>query len=353
MLSVSWISKRLPSFELRDVSFDVQRGTYFVLLGASGGGKSTLLEIIAGLASPDAGRILLDGNDITTEKIQNRNLTMVFQSSTLFPHMTVYDNVAYPLKCKKLKRAQIDQRVVELAGDFNFSALLKRSPQTLSGGETQRVSLAQAVASQPKCLLLDEPISSLDVQSRPQIRALLRKINSRGQTIVHVTHDYTEAASLGTHIGVMEAGTIAQTGTVEEIFHRPKSEFIAQFVGIRNFFKGRLAAAESDRTNTRKFQTDGLVFSILSDKAAGAGYIMVRSEDVTICDSTSFSSARNNFEGTITDIVPAGVRIEVIVDIGLEIAALITAESVKALALTPRKKVCVSFKAAAIKFVAE
>lgn len=353
MLSVRHISITLPSFELKDVSFEVQKGTYFVLLGASGVGKSMLLEIIAGLTNPDTGRILLDGNNITKEKIQNRNLTMVFQTSTLFPHMTVYDNIAYPLRCKKLKSRQIHKRVVELAEDFNFSALLKRSPQTLSGGETQRVSLAQAVASEPKCLLLDEPISSLDVQSRPQIRALLRKINSRGQTIVHVTHDYTEAVSLGTHIGVVEAGTIAQTGTVEEIFHRPKSEFIARFVGIRNFFKGCLAPAESDQTNTREFKTNGLVFSVLSDKAAGSGYIMVRSEDVTICDSTGLTSARNNFEGTIVDIVSAGVGVEVIVDIGLEIAALITTESVKTLAVAPGKKVCISFKASAIKFVAE
>jgi molybdopterin-binding protein len=310
------------------------------------------LEIIAGLTNPDTGRILLDGNDITKEKIQKRNLTMVFQSSTLFPHMSVYDNIAYPLKCKKLKPNQIHKRVAELAEDFNFSALLKRSPQTLSGGETQRVSLAQAVASEPGCLLLDEPISSLDAESRPQIRALLRKINALGQTIIHVTHDYTEAASLGTHIGVIEAGTIAQIGTVEEVFHRPESEFIARFVGIRNFFRGHLALAQSDQTNTREFKINGLVFSVLTDSAPGPGYIMIRSEDITISDSPVRSSARNSFEGTIVDIAPAGVGIEVIVDIvGVEIAALITAESVKMLGLDCGKKVWVSFKASAAKFI--
>jgi ABC-type sugar transport system ATPase subunit len=155
--------------------------------------------------------------------------------------MTVYENIAYPLRCRKLKNVQIHKRVAELAEDFAIIYLLKRKVQTLSGGESQRISLARAVASEPRCLLLDEPISSLDAKSRPQMRALLRKINRQGQTIVHVTHDYTEAVSLGTHIAVMDAGRIAQAGTVEEVFQRPKSEFIARFVGIRNFFKGQLS----------------------------------------------------------------------------------------------------------------
>jgi molybdopterin-binding protein len=351
MLSVRQISKTLPSFGLRDVSFEVQSGQYFVLLGASGVGKSVLFEIIAGLICPDAGRILLDGRDITDEKIQQRKMGLVFQNSALFPHMTVYDNIAYSLRCKKLRNYQIHERVVELAEDFAVTALLKRRPQTLSGGESQRVSLARAVASEPRCLLLDEPISSLDVKSRPQMRALLRRINAQGRTVLHITHDYTEAASLGTHIGVMESGTIAQVGTVEEVFQHPKSEFIARFVGIRNFFEGQLTKPEIDRTNTRRFRTGDLVFWVLSDNSAGSGYVMIRSEDITICNSASLTSARNNFEGRIVDIAPAGAGVEVIVDIGVEVAALVTAESVKKLELDCGKKVWISFKASAVKFV--
>jgi len=329
----------------------VQRGRYFVLLGASGVGKSVLLETIAGLIRPDAGQVFLDGKDITNEKIQKRKLALVFQSSTLFPHMTVYDNIAYPLRCRKLRHRQVRERLGGLAEDFAVTHLLKRRPQTLSGGESQRVSLARAVASEPQCLLLDEPISSLDVKSRPRMRAVLRKINAGGQTIVHVTHDYTEAASLGTHIAVMENGRIAQAGTVEEIFQHPKSEFIARFIGIRNFFKGRLQDSDRARANARRFTTAGLGFSVLTDSPAGSGYIMVRSEDVTICNAAGRTSARNNFQGTIADIIPAGVGVEVIVDIGVEIAALITAESVKVLELSCGKKVWVSFKASAVKYV--
>ena len=339
MLSVRRIYKSLGSLAIKDVSFEVKDRQYFVLLGASGVGKSVLLETIAGLIRPDAGRVFLDGKDITDLNIQKRKIGLVFQDSTLFPHMTVFDNIAYPLRRKKPK-IQIHKRVAELAADFAITDLLQCRPQTLSGGETQRVSLARAVASEPRCLLLDEPLSSLDVKARPQMRAVLRKINANGQTIVHITHDYTEAVSLGTHIAVMEDGGIAQIGTVDEIFQHPKSEFVARFIGIRNFFKGRLKHSNQQEPTTREFKTNGLSFSVLTDSPAPpavGGYIMVRSEDVTIANAASLTSARNNFEGTIVDIVRAGAGVEVIANIGrtvpMEIAAMITTESEKALAL--------------------
>ncbi len=353
MLSVRNISKDLAPFAINDVSFEVSAEQYFVLLGRTGVGKSVLLETIAGLIRPDVGRIFLDGKDITNEKIQKRKIALVFQNSTLFPHMTVYDNIAYPLRCRNGK-TQIRRRVAELAEDFEVSHLLKAKPHTLSGGESQRVSLARAVASNPRCLLLDEPLSSLDTKSRSQMRALLRKINAQGRMqIVHVTHDYTEAVSLATHVAVMEAGTIAQTGTVEQIFQRPKSEFVARFVGIKNFFKGRLQEPPDHGTNTRCFTSGNLRLSVLTDNPGGPGFVCVRSEDVTISNKASPTSARNNFEGTIVDVVPAGIGIEVIVNIGVEIAALVTAESVKSLELGYGKKVWISFKASAVKYVEE
>jgi molybdopterin-binding protein len=365
LLTVEKISRAFSSFEINNVSFDVQMGQYFVLLGASGTGKSVLLEIIAGLTRPDAGRISLNGKDITDEKIQKRNISLVFQNSTLFPHMTVYDNIAYPLRSTAGK-SQISKRVDKLAEDFGVMNFLMRKPQTLSGGESQRVSLARAIASEPECLLLDEPLSSLDAKSRPQMRALLRKINAEGQTIIHVTHDYTEAVSLGTHIAVMEEGTIVQAGTVEDIFQHPKSEFIARFIGVRNFFKGQLKAS-IHHAGLKKFQTDGLVFSVLTDNSAGAGFVCIRSEDITIlntCAASGPTSARNNFSGTIVDIVRNGPGVEVIVDIGkdtkqavksnnFEIAALISSESTQLLNLSRGKKVHVSFKASAVKYVEE
>jgi molybdopterin-binding protein len=277
---------------------------------------------------------------------------MVSQNSSLFPHMTVYDNIAYPLRCRKLEDCQLRERIANLADDFAVTHLLKRKPQTLSGGESQRVSLARAVAAEPRCLLLDEPISSLDTKSRFEMRTLLRRLNTNSRAIVHVTHDYTEAVSLGAHIAVMEKGKIAQIGTKKEIFQHPKSEFIARFVGIRNFFGGRLEKLHDEQVNAKRFITNGLGFLVLTDRADGPGYIMVRSEDVTICNTVSqTTSALNNFEGTIVDIASAGIGVEVMVDIGIEIAALITAESVKRLDLQCGKKVWVSFKASAAKYI--
>jgi len=355
MLSVKGVSKAYPGFGIADVSFDVKQGQYFVLLGRTGVGKSVLLEIIAGLTSPDSGGVFLDGRDITRERIQNRRVGIVFQSSALFPHMNVRDNIAYPLRwCGKAK-SEIRERVAGLAEDFSVSHLLQAHPQTLSGGESQRVSLARAVASEPRCLLLDEPLSSLDATSQSEIRSLLRKISADGQLIVHVTHDYAEAVALSTHVAVMEDGGIAQIGTVEEIFQHPKSHFVARFVGIRNFFKGRLQAPEGGRKGLKEFSTDGLDFSVLTEAPAGTGSIMVRSEDVTIANAPSPTSARNNFEGLIVDIAPAGGGVEVIVDIGkgkpAELAALVTNEAVSALELNSGKKVWVSFKASAAKFI--
>lgn len=365
MLSIRNITKSFGSFAVfRSVSFEVGQGQYFVLLGASGVGKSVLLETIAGLIWPDAGRIFLDGRDVTNEKIQKRKFGLVFQNSALFPHMTVYDNIAYPLRCKGLKNSQIQERVDQIAEDFAVTGFLKRRVQTLSGGESQRISLARVVVREPRCLLLDEPLSSLDAKSRPQMRALLRKINRQGQTIVHVTHDYTEAVSLGTHIAVMDAGRIAQAGTVEEVFRRPKSEFIARFVGIRNFFKGQLSTGRltaekpaNGPANLRQFVTDGLGLSVMTDSVAGIGFVMVRSEDVTIFNAAmnAHTSARNNFEGTIVDIIPAATGIEVLIDVGLgkpvEVAAMVSAESVKALELHCGKRVWISFKASAARYV--
>jgi len=355
MLSVRNISKAFESFALRDISFEVSAGQYFVLLGPTGVGKSVLLETIAGLTRPDSGNIYLEGRDITHEKIQKRGTAMVFQRGALFPHLNVYDNIAYPLRCTRSAKAQIRKQVRQLAEDFAVSRLLDRMPETLSGGESQRVSLARAVASEPQCLLLDEPISSLDVKSRPQMRGLLRRLNVRGRTILHVTHDYTEAVSLASNIAVMEKGTIAQTGTVEDVFLHPKSEFIARFVGIRNFFNGQLEAATGSGASARRFRTTGPEFFVLSDSSPGPGYVMIRSEDVTISAVYRETSARNNFEGRIVEIIPAATGVEVIVDIGrtesVEVAALITAGSVKTLKLQCGKKVWVSFKASAVRYV--
>ncbi len=346
MLRVEGLSKKLGDFTVRDVSFDVGRGDYFVLLGASGVGKTILLETITGITSPDAGRILFDGREITQESIQKRNIGLVFQNQALFPHMTVKQNIAYGLRSRAAGRGRTDNRVEEIARDLEITSLLGRRPGTLSGGEAQRVALARALATGPKCLLLDEPLSSLDVSARSGMRALLRRLNRSGITMVHVTHDYEEAIALATRIGVMERGTVVQTGPPDEIFRRPASEFVARFIGIRNFFPGVLIT-----TGCAVFRFSGLALSILTDAKEGEGYIIIRSEDVVISLEPSRTSARNVFAGVIKDVFPVRLGIEVIVDIGVEIAALVTRESAEGLGLECGKRVWTSIKASAVRFV--
>lgn len=351
MLKVEQLSKQLGDFTLRNVSFNVTEGEYFVLLGASGVGKTVLLEAITGILPIDSGSVTLDDRDITYEKIQKRDIRLVYQDQALFPHCTVRQNIAYGLTARNHKRTEINSRVNALAEEVEVTHLLERKPATLSGGEAQRVALARALAMQPKCLLLDEPLSSLDIGSRSEMRALLRRINRKQFTMIHVTHDYEEAISLAKRVGIMENGKIVQVDTPQQIFKHPKSEFVARFIGIRNFFPGELIKDSQSHDTSAIFMTSGLQFSVLSDEEPGEGNVIFRSQDVTIAMRPSSSSARNEFKGTIIDIANARLGVEVIVDIGVEIAALITQDSVSKLDLVFGKEVFVSFKASAVKFI--
>jgi molybdate/tungstate transport system ATP-binding protein len=348
MLKIKNLFVRLGRFELREVNLEVARGEYFVLLGLSGSGKSVLLQIIGGLIRAGRGEIFLNSREISREKIQNRKVGIVFQDSMLFPHMNVFENIAYPLKSKKFKQKEIEARVAELAELTSIGHLLGRLPGNLSGGESQRAALARTLATEPECLLLDEPLSSLDVQLRGEMRTLLRKINERGQTIVHVTHDYEEAALLAHRIGVIEGGRIVQTGDYQEVFRHPRSEFVARFVGIRNFFPGVLREAGE---SLRLFRTAGIDFTVLSDKAPGEGFIVIRAEDVIVSTEMLSSSAVNNFRGHITDLEPARIGVEVITDIGVKMGALLSRESVVSLGLEKEKLVWLSIKASAIRYI--
>jgi molybdate/tungstate transport system ATP-binding protein len=351
MLRVEGLSKKLGDFSISGVSFDVAEGEYFVLLGASGVGKTILLETITGIIPADEGRIVLEGRDITRERIQRRRIGLVFQNQALFPHMSVRGNIEYGLRSGRVGRGATAGRVEAIARDLEITGLLGRRPETLSGGEAQRVALARALVTEPACLLLDEPLASLDIAARSGMRALLRRLNRNGMTMLHVTHDYEEAISLATRIGVMERGTIAQTGSPRKVFSRPDSEFVARFVGIKNFFPGRLV--RSGGSGDAVFESGGLNLVLMSDAQQGDGHVVIRSEDVTVSTESSPSSARNVFEGTVLDIFPVRLGVEVIVDAGVEIAALVTAESVERLGLDCGSRVYVHIKASAVRFIEE
>jgi molybdate/tungstate transport system ATP-binding protein len=353
MLRVNNLSKKLGNFEISNISFIVEEGDYFALLGASGVGKSILLEAIAGIMPLDSGHLFLDGKEITHEKIQKRRLVLVHQNQSLFPHLTVKQNIAYGMKCLGMARQTIRQKTSQLAEAVGIEPILGRYPSTLSGGEAQRVALARSLAIEPRCLLLDEPLSALDNQSRYELRALLREVNRQGHTIIHVTHDFEETISLANRVAVMEHGSIAQTGSPQEVFQHPKSDFVAQFTGIRNFFYGKLNGPEretTDSTKTRNFITDDLHISVYTDHSPGFGHVCIGSDEIVISNSKPSSSARNIFKGVIKDISNTRSGTEVLVNIGREMTVLITPESLVSMNLSYGSMVWIEFKATAAKF---
>ena len=350
MLELRHISKRFDDFYLQDVSLSVAQGDYFILLGESGSGKSIVLETIAGLMAPDSGAILLHGTDITTEKIQNRKIGLVFQDHAVFPHLTVAENIAYSLHGKAMSKEEKFEKVKAIANELGIGELLLRKPGTLSGGELQRVALGRTLIQHPAILLLDEPLSSLDSRLKGDLRRLLRAIHRKGQTILHVTHDYEEALSLGTRIAVINKGTIIQSGSPGEVFRNPKSEFVAHFIGVSNFFAVSLI---TENGATFAFTSNNIKIRIVINVTEGDGFILVRGEDILLSDMPVETSATNNFEGRVLEIVPHAGGTDVTIDIGIELHALITIESLEKLMLKAGKTCWVHFKATAVRYISK
>lgn len=345
MLELRNIVKKYKEFEINDISIKVDYGDYFVLLGESGAGKSIILEIIAGLISPDSGSVFLNNEDITRKKIQNRGIGLVFQDYAVFPHLNVFHNIAFPIK-RKFKKEEIAKRVNEIAKILDIFHLIKRNPETLSGGELQRVALARTLVLEPKLLLLDEPLASLDIQLKDGLRSLLRKLNLNGITIVHVTHDYYEAIALASKVGIVNQGKIVQTGTPKEVFHNPKSRFVANFTGIKNFYNAQFINSDS-----LLLEGKVKIFILENLTIAGECYAFFRAEDVILSKQRVESSAINQFHGKIMEIIPKPEGVEIITDIGVVVSAIITRKSLEKLQLKEDEKIWVSFKGSSVDYV--
>lgn len=229
---------------LDNLSFEVEAGRFFVLFGPSSVGKTTTLRTIAGLVRPDAGRLEINGMDFTRAPIAGRGVSMVFQSFALYPHLTVFENFAYPLREEKAGAAEINRRVDETAAMLKLTQHLKRKPGTLSGGEQQRVALGRSLIRRPKVLLLDEPLTNLDAKLRHDMRAELKRLHRQfGMTVIYATPDELEALSMGEEIAVMRDGTVVQRGTPDALYETPADRYVAGKIGspMINFLHGRLA----------------------------------------------------------------------------------------------------------------
>jgi len=243
-VSVAAVSKRYGAVEaLRAVSLDFEAGRLTAILGPSGCGKTTLLRSIAGFVSVDAGAIRFDGAEVTALPPQQRGAAMVFQSYALWPHMTVFDNVAYGLRLKRVPSAEIARRVREalaLVEIGDVEATARRKPAALSGGQQQRVALARAIVVEPRVLLLDEPLSNLDAKIRQRLRVEVRRLQRRvGITTIYVTHDQEEALAIADRVVLMNRGVVAQAGTPEQVYLEPATEFVADFLGVGNRLEAR------------------------------------------------------------------------------------------------------------------
>ncbi|MEU4829246.1 ABC transporter ATP-binding protein [Streptosporangium sp. NPDC023615] len=241
MLKITGVSRRFGDVTaLSDVSLEIRQGEFFALLGPSGCGKTTLLRILAGFESPDEGTVTLDGEDLLARPAHRRPVNLMFQSYALFPHMTVAKNVAYGLERERLDRSEVRRRVGEVLEKVGLGAMAGRRPQQLSGGQRQRVALARAIVKRPRLLLLDEPLSALDKKVRAEMQLELKRLQDEvGITFVVVTHDQEEAMSLADRIAVFDTGRVEQVDAPVELYERPRTPFVAGFVGANNLFAGR------------------------------------------------------------------------------------------------------------------
>lgn len=269
---------------LNGVSLKVREGDFVTLLGSSGCGKTTTLRIIAGLETPDGGEVLIEGQPMGNRAPEKRSVNTVFQNYALFPHMNVYQNIAYGLKIRKAPKAQIKERVAQMLELVQLSGFEKRMPQEMSGGQRQRVAIARALVNQPKVLLLDEPLGALDLQLRRQMQLELKRLQKKlGTTFIYITHDQEEAINMSDVIAVMRDGRFEQTGTPSEIYDAPKTSFVARFVGSANILKGTAQAAAQDKVAIR--HSCGMMACKGDGRPVSAGEpltLAVRSENIRI-----------------------------------------------------------------------
>lgn len=302
-LCVQDLSINLGEFHLQGVSFCLDKADYLTIIGPTGAGKTILLESIIGFWKPDSGRIFLEKKDITEELPEKRRVGIVYQDYALLPHFTVFKNIAYGLK--KIDKTNIKEKVHEISASLGIDHLLHRKPATLSGGEQQRTALARALIVKPKLLLMDEPLSALDPKTRQETRLLLKHaIKERGTTVIHITHDMKDVWALATKVAMFREGHMLQFGSVDQVFNRPKSEFIADFVGA-TIFDGNVV---EKKDGVSAIRVNGFNLYSLDDAEPGTDVkVAIRPEDIIVTKTRPREiSAQNILASTLEEIISQG-----------------------------------------------
>jgi spermidine/putrescine transport system ATP-binding protein len=301
-LSVEDINKSFGEIQaLKDVTLEVKAGEFFTLLGPSGCGKTTLLRIIAGLELPDKGRISLGGEDITRLPANKRQVNTVFQSYALFPHLSIFENVAFGLRSRRFPQEEIRRRVHRRLEMLGLEEMAERRPHQLSGGQMQRVALARALVNEPEVLLLDEPMSALDAKLRGQVQVELRRLQRKlGRTFILVTHDQAEALVVSDRIAVMRAGRVVQYGTPEDVYDEPRSRFVAEFLGAANLLEGTAAQGG--------VETEWGFFNVNKDVPWSRGTLAIRPEWIRLHET---APERNGIKGIVREVIYRGTNLDI------------------------------------------
>lgn len=355
MIIIRDLQKDWKEFSLKDINLEIKEGEYFVILGPTGAGKTLLLETIAGFHIPDGGEIWISGLKVTELAPENRRIGFIYQDYSLFPHFTVEENIEFGLKLRKSSSLEKNnKRVKEIMDWLSISHLAHRYPATLSGGEKQKVAIARAIAIEPSILLLDEPLAALDQRTRDYMREELKRVKEKFEiTMVHVTHDRTEAMVLADRIAVMFNGKIMQVGTPYEIFNKPLSEEIANFVGVENILSG---IVRNNEKNVAGIEVDidiGCNIFAVSSYSSGRVKIFIRPEDIILSKRKreGESSARNVIKAKIEEISDIGALVRVKMENGL--VAFITKQSAADLGLKIGDEIYANFKATSVHLLKE
>jgi len=311
LLEIKEVSRYFDSFTALDrVSLDIAAGEFFTLLGPSGCGKTTLLRLIAGFDQPDGGDILLDGKSIIAVPPERRPLHTIFQNYALFPHMTVADNIAFPLRMVGCSKEEIEHRVAEALDDVSLPDKGKHYPDALSGGQKQRIAIARALVNRPRLLLLDEPLSALDAKLREQMQLELIKLQSEiGITFVYVTHDQGEALALSHRIAVMNRGTIAQIDEPSRLYGFPNSRFVADFIGHCNLLAGKVEQVLDNRVVVALEGLGQVQVILPTDASIEAGMactLTLRPEKIRISSNLTQDEGEAHFKGVVHDMLYLG-----------------------------------------------
>ena len=325
MVELRHVSKRFGDYEaLKDASFEIKAGEFMTFLGPSGCGKTTCLRLISGFDTPTSGQVFIDGKDVTFDPPYRRDVNQVFQNYALFPHLTIYENIAFGLRMKKVPPAQIKERVERVVKMTSLDALVDRKPAQMSGGQRQRVALARAIVCEPKVLLLDEPLSALDAKLRTQMRIELKQLQKKlGITFIFVTHDQEEALTMSDRVAVINAGRVEQIGTVNEIYYKPATRFVATFIGETNIIEAEVI--EAMRGQSRCRLEGGLELTVRSESAHPGGKLLLSLRPEKIRLHRENPAAPNSFPARVSLEVFKGAIDELTLDVqgGLQLGALL------------------------------